>query len=72
MPLEDPVPRLKEELRLEILKALGEANQFMLARALGLDEPRMSELQTGKLTRFGLQKLVRLLAHINYRVERRA
>jgi predicted XRE-type DNA-binding protein len=36
---------------------------------LGVDEARMSNLEHGRLERFSLQKLVRLLARINRRVD---
>jgi predicted XRE-type DNA-binding protein len=66
---EDPVPRLKQELRIAILEAVGRHGQLSAAATLGLDWPRMSDLDSGNLERFGLQKLVRLLARINRRVE---
>jgi predicted XRE-type DNA-binding protein len=65
----DPIPRLKAQLCRSILAELGPGNQLVLARTLGVDEPRMSDLQHGKLERFSLQKLIRLLSHINRRVD---
>ena len=67
---EDPVPRLKEELRIAILEAVGNGHgQLSDAMTLGISWPRMSDLENGNLERFGLQKLVRLFARINRRVE---
>lgn len=67
--LDDPVPRLKEELRQEILAAVGRRNQFVAAGILGIYEARMSNIERGRLERFSLQKLIRLLAGINRRVD---
>lgn len=66
---DDPVPRLKEQLRQIIIDELGVRTQLRLALILGVDEPRMSDLQHGHLERFSLQKLIRLLSGINRRVE---
>jgi predicted XRE-type DNA-binding protein len=65
----DPIPALKEQLAKAILTETQRLNQLYAARILGLDEPRMSNLEHGKLERFSLQKLIRLLARINRRVE---
>lgn len=39
------------------------------ARMLGLDESRMSNIEHGRLERFSLQKLIRLLARLNRRTD---
>ncbi|MEO7503058.1 MAG: XRE family transcriptional regulator [Gemmatimonadaceae bacterium] len=65
----DTIPALKEQLRQSILAEVGERNQLTLALALGIDKPRMSNLQHGHLERFSLEKLIRLLANINRRVD---
>ena len=70
MPLsEDPIPRVKEQLRLEILAVVGKWPQEVGAYLLGIDQPRMSDLERGRLDRFSITKLIRLLAHIDQRVE---
>src|SRR6266508_5742099 len=67
--IDDPVPSLKEQLRQSILAETGRINQLAAARMLGVDEARMSNLEHGRLERFSLQKLIRLLARINRRVD---
>ena len=67
--LDDPIPGLKEQLRQSILAAVGNRGQFGAARVLGLHEARMSNIELGRLERFSLQKLIRLLARINRRVD---
>jgi len=66
---DDPIPRLKEQLRQAILAALGMKNQSFAARILGVHETRMSNIELGRLERFSLQKLILLLARINRRVD---
>lgn len=67
--IDDPIPGLKEQLRQSILAAVAMKGQFGAARILGVDEARMSNLELGRLERFSLQKLIRLLARINRRVD---
>ena len=67
--IHDPVPRLKEQLRQSILTEIGLMDQLGAAHMLGVDEARMSNLLHGRLDRFSLQRLIRLLARINRRVE---
>jgi predicted XRE-type DNA-binding protein len=67
--IDDPIPALKKQLRQSILADIGRINQLAAAHMLGVDEPRMSNLEHGRLERFSLQKLIRLLARINRRVD---
>lgn len=70
MPLiRDPIPELKEKLAREILAVVGYLNQHVAARVLGIDQPRMSDLLHGRLERFSASKLIRILAHIDRRVD---
>lgn len=66
---EDPIPDLKEQLRREILSLVGCWDQYVAAGRLGIDQPRMSDLKRGRLERFSLEKLIRLLANIDQSVE---
>jgi predicted XRE-type DNA-binding protein len=66
--IDDPIPGLKEQLRQSILAEIGLINQLAAACMLGVDEARMSNLEHGRIERFSLQKLIRLLARINRRV----
>ena|SRR5687768_6816697 len=66
---EDPIPHLKEQLRRDILSLVGTWDQYVAAGRLGIDQPRMSDLKRGRLERFSLEKLIRVLAHIDQSVE---
>src|SRR5688500_16908840 len=61
---EDPIPDLKEQLRREIVSLVGSWHQYVAAARLGIDQPRMSDLKRGRLERFSLEKLSRVLAHV--------
>jgi predicted XRE-type DNA-binding protein len=65
--LDDPIPALKEQLRERILAEVDDWPQEVAAAALGLDQPRMSDLQRGRLERFSLEKLIRILGAIDQR-----
>ena len=65
----DPIPPLKEQLRQSILADVAQTNSLSAARMLGVDESRFSNLIHGRLERFSLHMLIRLLARLNRRVE---
>lgn len=67
--IDDPIPGLKEQLRHSILTEIGLMDQLGAAQMLGVDEARMSNLLHKRLDRFSLQRLIRLLARINRRVD---
>lgn len=67
--IDDPVPTLKEQLRRSILTEIGLTDRLAAARMLGVDEARMSNIKHGRLDRFSLQRLIRIMARINRRVE---
>ena len=67
--IDDPIPGLKEQLKRSILAETGRMCQLAAAQMLGVDEARMSNLEHGRLDRFSLQKLIRLLAKMNRRVD---
>ena len=58
----DPVPALKRQLAQAIMDHLGTSGQVNIASRLGVDQPRASNLQHGRLQRFSLQQLVRFVA----------
>lgn len=69
MPLAvDPIPEIKERLRQLILYEVRELAQELAAEALGIDQPRMSDMERGKLDRFSVEKLIRILATVDQRV----
>jgi predicted XRE-type DNA-binding protein len=65
----DPIPDLKEQLRREIVALVGHWEPFVAARRLGTDQPRLSDLKRGRLERFSLQGLIRMLANVEQSVE---
>ena len=58
----DPVPMLKQQIARAILEHLESGGQVNLADRIGVDQPRASDLQRGRLQRFSLQQLVRFAA----------
>ena len=67
--LDDPIPALKIQLANEILALAGETNFFVAARRLGLDVARLSDLRCGRVARFSVERLIRMLATVDRRVE---
>ena len=65
----DPIPALKQQLRDELIAYIGRWNQHVAARAIGTDQPRMSDLERNRLERFSLDTLVRFLTRVDVRVE---
>jgi hypothetical protein len=66
---DDPIPYLKEQLRHEIVALVGDWDPYVAAARLGTDQPRMSDLKRGRLERFSLEKLIRLLVNVDQTVE---
>ena len=54
MASEDPIPALKNQLRERILADVSDWPQQVAAGILHLDQPRMSDLERGRLERFGI------------------
>jgi predicted XRE-type DNA-binding protein len=61
----DPVPALKRQLAEAILERLRGGSQLTIASRLGIDQPRASNLECGRLERFSLQQLVRFAARVD-------
>jgi len=66
--VDDPIPALKRQLAHEILALAERTDVVLVARGLGVDQPRVWDLRAGRLERFSLQKLVRMLANVKRRV----
>ena len=62
--LHDPIPELKEALAQAITDRLTGWTQEMAAALIGIDQPRMSNLRNGRLERFSLAHLIRLLTRL--------
>jgi predicted XRE-type DNA-binding protein len=69
--MSDPIPRLKDELAAHLLELFEGEPQWTAASYLEVTQPRISELRNGKLERFSLEMLIRLMARANRRVELR-
>jgi predicted XRE-type DNA-binding protein len=69
--VDDPIPALKRQLAREILALPDQIDGCIVGPVLGLDEPRLCDIQRGRLERLSLQQLVRALANVNRRVELR-
>jgi predicted XRE-type DNA-binding protein len=68
---QDPVPTLKQQIADEIVAAL---HGWTLANAgswLHVDHARVSDLRRGRLDRLSLERLIRMISHIDRRVELR-
>lgn len=63
---EDPVLPLKRQLAGDLAGALKGWRPTEIYFRLRLDQPRVWELRHGRLERFSLQRLVRLLAELGY------
>lgn len=67
--MHDPIPALKQRLAQAILEEMGSRRMWIAGRMLGLDQPELWKLQHGRLARFSVHKLIRLLARLNRRVD---
>jgi len=65
----DPIPQLKEQLRREIVAAVARYSLVVAADRLAIGMSSMSRLNSGKLERFSMEKLIRILATSGRRVE---
>jgi predicted XRE-type DNA-binding protein len=64
----DPIPSIKKQVAEHIVAAMGGWSQSWAASYLGTQQPRVSDLRAGKLGRFSLEKLIRMLARIDHGV----
>lgn len=65
----DPIPALKQQLRDELIALIGNWNQYVAARVIGTDQPRMSDLLRNRLDRLSLETLIRFVTRADCRVE---
>jgi predicted XRE-type DNA-binding protein len=66
---DDPIPALKRQLGEELARLVAEWNIDDIAYLIGTDRWRIAELRRAKLERFSLERLIRFLARLDYRVE---
>ena len=67
--IDDPVPALKRHLARQLVGRLDGWSQTDAAGLLGTDQPRISDLRRGRLDRFSLEQLVRLLGRVGGSIE---
>jgi predicted XRE-type DNA-binding protein len=60
----DPIPPLKDQLARAIVDRLDGWSQANAADILDTDQPRMSDLRNGRLTRFSLEQLMRFASRL--------
>lgn len=64
----DPIPQLKQKLADEILDAVSSLNVTIAASVLGIGASRLADLRHGRVGRFSVERLIRILAVIDRRV----
>ena len=64
----DPIPALKQQLVSALLSRLANLNVSIAARVIEVDDARMSDLRHGRIARFSVERLIRLLATVDQRV----
>ncbi len=65
----DPIPELKRQLAAELLRLMGTTPPTQLIYEMRIDQPRISDLRRGRLERFSLERLIRLLRQMHHRVQ---
>lgn len=68
----DPIPELKRQLATALLESLRGMTATEARLAIGLDPSRRSDLRHGRLQRFSIAQLIRLLARCGINVSIRA
>lgn len=69
--IEDPIPALRRQLADDICAIASRMNFHVAAWQLGIDTPRLTDIRKGRLDRFSIQGLIRMLALVGRRVELR-
>ena len=64
----DPIFALKRQLADEILAAVSELNVSIAALVLEIGASRLADLRHGRIARFSVERLIRMLAAIDRRV----
>ena len=64
-----PIAALRQQLGDEILRLVGHLPTVISASLLCIDERRMADLRHGRVQRFTVERLIRMLAQIDRRVD---
>jgi predicted XRE-type DNA-binding protein len=67
--IESPTPEIKRKLAAAIVEIANQTNFFVAAGGLGIGEARLSDLRHGRADRFTIDRLVRMLAKVDRRVD---
>ena len=69
---QDTIDQLKRDAGALLARYVRDWNGDDIATVLGTDRSRVADLRHGRLTRFSLEMLLRLLVRAGYRLELRA
>ena len=64
-----PIAALRQQLADEILRLVDDFPTVISANLLCIDERRMADLRHGRVQRFSVERLIRMLAQIDRRVD---
>ena len=62
--LDGPIGSLERQLADEVLEIASHTNMHVSARVFRIDVPRMSDLRHGRIARFSVERLIRILATV--------
>jgi len=65
----DPIAALKRQLADQILAIANTLDFFIAASLLELDPSRLSDLRRGRVARFSVERLIRILTTVGRRVD---
>jgi hypothetical protein len=68
MPKPDPIPELKRQAAHEICRAIEKLTLLEAAIWIELDRWRIADIRAGRLERFSLETLIRLLSRVHAQV----
>jgi hypothetical protein len=66
---DDPIPELKRELAAELVRIMSPYRTTDVLANVRIDQPRVSDLRRGRLERISVERLIRWLSQMGYRVE---
>ena len=67
--IEPPLLEIKRRLAAEIVAVADQTNFFVAAKGLGIGTARLSDLRHGRVQRFTIDRLIRVLAVVDRRVD---
>jgi predicted XRE-type DNA-binding protein len=66
---DDHIIALKRQLAQEILNVADQTRSWRAVRVFRIDKARLSDLRRGRVSRFSLERLIRMLATVGRRVD---